>query len=230
MRLSSIPWWGWAIVAFVLFNVVLNQNLNIVPLLLIGVFVAALMGGGSQGRPRSLPDGRGRIASSAPAQDDHPGGQAQVGPAPAGQGYDAHGDTPMPRIEVPSFPGGDGGPGGGSSSAGPPPSADLAGDPVISLAQLNISRYARELDAAASAERPDEVRRLLGQLREQAERTTGDLASSSGSSGSGRRTFVAGLRQLQKDAGAAASEDPPGREVARVVRGAGALGQTGRYE
>ncbi|MFX0538218.1 hypothetical protein ACQBAT_11010 [Ornithinimicrobium sp. Y1847] len=217
MRLSSIPWWGWAIVAFVLFNVVLNQNLNIVPLLLIGVFVAALMGGGSERRPRSLPDRRGRTLPPAAPQDDRPGGQ---------------GDSPMAPIEVPSFPGGGGGSGGagGNASAGPPPSADLAGDPVISLAQLNISRYARELDAAASAERPDEVRRLLGQLREQAERTTGDLASSSGSSGSGRRTFVAGLRQLQKDAGAAASEDPPGRQVARVVRGAGALGQTGRYE
>ena len=48
--------------------------------------------------------------------------------------------------------------------------------------------------------------------------------------GSGRREFESGLRRLQRDVAAARGEDPPGPKVARVVRAAGTMGQTGRYE
>lgn len=233
---SSLPWWGWALIAFFVLNVLLRMDVGIFVPLVIGMVAAGVIG-----RRRGLRPGGDR-----PGQGEQPSPQQPLPPVPTdpttsepspwvhGSGQ-RPGATPtagtsgpsagMPRIEVPPYPHGVTPP-----AAHPASGASPSTDPVVSLGQLHLSRGARDLHAAATAGSSADVARLLAEVGDQADRLLAQLGGAGALPGSGRREFEAGLRRLQRDVAAARGEDPPGAKVARVVRAAGGMGQTGRYE
>lgn len=215
--MPRLPWFGWALVAFFVLNVVLRQDLGILPLILLGVILAGVLGRPRPGVQRGGP---------APRQQVPPPGPVLTGePAPPEPG--------MPTIDVPAYPGPADGGGpvrSGPPDPGPPGRSDPATDPVVTLGQLTLSRCARDLDAAARAVDTAEVARTLEEIVEVSTRLLPMVDGATGSPGSGRRGFGAGLRRLQREAMAARAETPPGSRVTQVVRGATSMGQTGRYE
>lgn len=221
--MPRLPWFGWALVAFVVLNVMLDQGLGIFPLILIGVVLAGVLG-----RPR--PGVRGRPAPGPGPQVPPPGPVLTGELPPTGAG--------MPTIDVPAYPGpADHAPSGtaypgpsGTADPGQPGASDTGTDPVVSLGQLTLSRCARELDAAARTGDTAEVARTLEEIVEVTTRLQPMVDGAMSVPGSGRRGFGAGLRRLQREAMAARGEVPAGTRVAQVVRGATAMGQTGRYE
>lgn len=216
----SLPWWGWALVAFFVLNVVLRMDVGVFLPLLIGLGAAAMLG--KRRTPvRRGPGGPGPL----PPPEHNPGPSPwSAGEPSAGRGT-AGTDPSMPRIEVPQYP-----QGAGATAAYPPPAVNPSTDPVISLGQLHLSRGSRDLHAAASTGSAADVARVLREVGEQSERLLTQLGGAGAMPGSGRREFEAGLRRLQRDVAAARGEDPPGAKVARVVRTAATLGQTGRHE
>lgn len=227
-----MPWWGWAVIAFFVLNVVFQRNVGFFVPVIIGMVAAGMLGQRrgpaqrGQDQPRPLPSS----PPPGPTAEPTPGGSPWVhrpdhqppagsSPGPAGS------ETGMPRIEVPQYPHGATPP-----AAYPSSGASPSTDPVVSLGQLHLSRCARDLHAAATAGSSVDVARVLDEVRDQADRLTAQLSGTGAVPGSGRREFEAGLRRLQRDVAAARGEDPPGAKVARVVRAAGAIGQTGRYE
>lgn len=244
-NVSSVPWWGWAFIAFFVLNVVLQMDLGIFIPLLIGMVAAGAIGagrrkGGASQQPlppqHPLPPARptdtsgpgwsggtaaGPASGSSPWVRGSSGQQPPAGTGPSGDGQPGQ----MPRIEVPRYP----------DSATPPAAYPSSGaspstDPVVSLGQLHLSRGARDLHAAATSGSAADVARLLAEVGDQAERLLAQLGGAGAVPGSGRREFETGLRRLQRDVAAARGEDPPGAKVARVVQAAGGMGQTGRYE
>lgn len=247
VNLSQIPWWAWAVGAWFLLNVMLDYDLSLFVLIAGAFLVRSLLGrdeGGGSASPGEV-EGRERtpdVLPQLPPQDAREGGatpspwQTVPRPAPRDEpgradpqdGMDGTDPGPgqMPRIDVPTFPGEGTGAAGGTAYQGTAPGAGpVSGpsDPVVSLAQLQLGRSARDLHAAAAAGSTAEARRVLGELDDLARRTHGALGRS-------QRTFTGGLRRLQRDIAAARDEEPVGPKVAQVVRAAGALGQTGRYE
>lgn len=223
---QRLPWFAWGILAWFVLDVVLDLDISIIPILIAAFFLTGIVGGRgsrSQGVPPSssgppvtpAPDrsGHGGAQPGSPPQD-YPGQVPEQGPPPGG---------PLPRIEVPTYPG----PGG---AAYPTASSSPTTDPVVSLGQLHLDRLARELDQASSSGDRAEVARTLQELIDLSTRTLQLVDGAGGGPGSGRREFGAGLRRLHREAIAARGEDPPGARVAAVVRGARAMGQTGRYE
>lgn len=223
-----MPWWGWAIIAFFVLNVVFQRNVGFFVPVIIGMVAAGMLGQRrgpaqkGQDQPRPLPSS----PPPGPTAEQAPGDSPWVHRPPTGSAPGQAGSgTGMPRIEVPQYPHGATPP-----SAYPSSGASPSTDPVVSLGQLHLSRCARDLHAAATAGSSVDVARVLDEVRDQTDRLLAQLSGAGAMPGSGRREFEAGLRRLQRDVAAASGEDPPGAKVGRVVQGAGAIGQTGRYE
>ncbi|QFG69114.1 hypothetical protein [Ornithinimicrobium pratense] len=260
----SLPWWGWALIAFFVLNVLLDMNVGIFVPIILGWVAAGVLGQRRSSEQNTSMQNRPDHPLPPPTQSDEPipgwtggSGLDATAPPPIGPAGEAPMDSPsqhrpghspwvhrpgeapgagatpatgtpgpgMPKIEVPQYP----------DANTPPPAYPSAGtststDPVVSLGQLHLSRCARDLHTAATAGSAQDVSRVLEEVKEQAERLLGQLSGAGALPGSGRREFESGLRRLQRDVAAARGEDPPGPKAARVVRAAGAMGQTGRYE
>ncbi len=216
--MPRLPWFGWAVVAFVVLNVLLDRDVSILPLIVIGVVLASVLG-----RPR--PGARRPVTP--------PPGASSGGPVLTGQPPPAV-EPGMPTIDVPRYPGSVGTAHPGPVDPPPPPPGPAGGvpatDPVVSLGQLSLARCAQDLDAAARAGDDAEVARTLREIIEVGTRLLPMVDGAGGRPGSGLREFGAGLRRLQREAEAALEETPPGPRVAQVVRGATSMGQTGRHE
>lgn len=236
----SLPWWGWAFFIYFVLNVFLRMDVGFVLPLVLGIGAAAVLGKGR--RPtRARPGASSPIPPAQPPQGPTPGpspwttSSPPPGPTPTDDpspwvggrpGAAGPGSEPdMPRIEIPRYPDGI-----QPSTAYPSSAASPSTDPVVSLGQLHLGRCSRDLHVAATAGTGDDVRRVLDELAEQVERLLTQLGGAGALPGSGRKEFEAGLRRLQRDVLAARGEDPAGARVARVVRSAAAMGQTGRYE
>lgn len=225
---QRLPWFAWAILAWFVLDVVLDLDIGLIPLLIAGFFLTrAFVGPGqrSTGVPQgpagapttgSSPDRPGPVGAPQPwsPPEDHPGQVPGQVPPPG---------DPLPTIEVPTYPG----PGGTAYAAS---ASSPTTDPVVSLGQLHLDRLSRGLDQAASTGGRAEVTSTLQEVVDLTTRMQQLVDGAAGGPGSGRREFGAGLRRLQREATAARGEDPPGPRVAAVVRGARAMGQTGRYE
>lgn len=250
----SLPWWGWAFFIYVVLNVFLRMDVGFVLPLVLGIGAAAVLGGrrraarGHQGASRPIPPaqppqgptpGPSPWATSSPppgpspTDDPSPWGGGRPGAAGPGPGP----EPDMPRIEIPRYPDGDQPASARPSSypssypsAYPSSAASPSTDPVVSLGQLHLGRCSRDLHVAATTGTGDDVRRVLDELAEQVQRLLTQLGGAGALPGSGRKEFEAGLRRLQRDVLAARGEDPAGARVARVVRSASGMGQTGRYE
>lgn len=221
---KGMPWWGWLIVAIVFVNVVNSSGNSFFPLVIFGMIAFAALN-------RSKRGDRGRVG--------HPPPPSSAGPRPVGgpadQPQDSPSTGPLPRIDVPEYPtspgggysGGTPGTGGGRSTT---TGAGATNDPVISLAQLHLSRLGRELHDAATRASMIDVTRLLAEIGDLATRMTAMVAGTHGLPDSGRREFESGLRRLEREVSAAKSETQPGPRVSRVVQTCGSMGQTGRYE
>ncbi|WP_130013085.1 hypothetical protein [Serinicoccus sediminis] len=243
MKRPKVPIFG-IVAVVVLFNVITQGNIPVVPIILGLVVVSMVTGLGRRPAPvgrRPRPDDAG---------DD-------------GRHHDD--DTELPRIDVPRYP--DGAPRSSDGTSPPPPPLPAQGpgapghgaeeqggpranpwaapgaprpeatayptststDPVVSLGQLHLGRLGRELDTAArTGARPD-VARLLGEVEQLVERSLMMLSGAYGGPGSGRKEFESGLRRLGGEVDAARGEEPAGSKVGRVVRTCGALASTGRY-
>lgn len=240
-NVPSLPWWGWALIAFFVLNVVLRMDVSIFVPLLIGMVAAGVLGqrhgvGGGGADPSGQLPPRESLPPGRPADPPGPGsspwvhGSGQPPPGTSGAGTPGRGTDPdpdagMPRIEVPQYPH------GATPSSGYPTSGtNPATDPAVSLGQLHLSRCSRDLHAAATTGSSADVARVLAEVGDQAERLLTQLGGSGAMPGSGRREFEAGLRRLHRDVLAARGEDPPGAKVSRVVQAAGRMGQTGFYE
>lgn len=112
----------------------------------------------------------------------------------------------------------------------PQPLRPTSSDPAVSLAQLQLGRHGRELQAQLLAGGScAEAARILTEVKELAERSQQSLHAVGGSGGE-QRAFSQGLRKLSRAAEAAKGEDPPGRKTAEVLRACTAMSQDGRYE
>lgn len=137
MSLPRLPWFGWAILAFIVLNVVMERNVGFVPLVIIGVVLASVAGSQQRNR-RRVP----------PPQQPYP--QDTLSPTPR-----TPSDGPMPTIDVPRYPG----------STGPGMTSSLGSDPTVSFAQLQLGEAGRSLEQAVASGHEAGVEQALRRLQ-----------------------------------------------------------------
>lgn len=209
-----LPWFVWAFVVWFVFRT-LDWHIGVVPAVVIGMIVAGVLGSSRGSR------GVDPTASPTPVAEPGPPGPVLDGRLPP--------EGPMSTIPVPTYPG-EGAPRTWSTAqTTPPPGPAESLNPAVSLGQLHLARIARELDGAVRAGDAAATDRLVGEVVEHTARLEQILQASSGPD-AGRKAFLAGVRRLGGEAARAVGSDPAAPQVGALVRGAAALGQTGRYE
>lgn len=140
-NVPSLPWWGWALIAFFVLNVVLRMDVSIFVPLLIGMVAAGVLGqrhgvggggadpSGQLPPPESLPPGR-PADPSTPGWADGPGTAAQPPPSPA----DPPGPGSSPWVH------GSGQPPPGTSGAGTP-GRGTDPDPDAGMPRIEVPQY-----------------------------------------------------------------------------------------
>ncbi|SOC55496.1 hypothetical protein [Ornithinimicrobium cerasi] len=226
-----LPPWAWILGIFVVLRLTSEVGVNLVPLLVLG-FVAYLVVGNRRPQRRRPPVG------------PRPG-QAATGPAvrPPAQ------DGPMPRIDVPQWPGAV--PGGAAgrepvdpwaAPGGRPPRpgtgvagtsagmSSLGSDPVASLAQLQVAQAGRDLEQAVAARDEQQVEQALRRLAATVAQAHDSLTAAGSVAAGPVRASLDGLRGAAQEA-LRQGPGPRRRElVDRITSTCRAIGQTGRHE
>lgn len=194
--MPRLPWFGWAIVAFIVLNVFLQRDVGFFPLIIIGVVLASVVGSQQRTR-RGVPPSQGQ-----PHHPHHPRQPHQ--PPPVIQGPPAE---PMPTIEVPRYPG----------SAGPGMTSSLGSDPTVSFGQLQLREAGRSLEQAVASGHDAGVEQALRRLQATVTQVRPSLE---GVASPQARTLRASLDGLAAAAAKAQAQPPgPGRSalVERVL-------------
>lgn len=140
--MPRLPWFGWAILAFIVLNVVLERDVGLFPLVVIGFVLAGFAGSQQRNRRRVPP----------PQQPQQPYPQDTLPPPTTPQ---APSDGPMPTIDVPRYPG----------RSGPGTTSSLGSDPTVSFAQLQLGEAGRSLEQAVASGHEAGVEQALRRLQ-----------------------------------------------------------------
>ena len=201
MSRPAAPVWVWVIAGFIVLRIASEAELNLVPLVIIGFVLWKVVGQGRRGTPGTLQ--RQQLPTPPPVAAPGPTDTAYPTPGGMPSTPAQPGASPMPRIEVPSYP-------GATSSVG--------SDPSVSLAQLQLAQVGRDLEAAAATGDAQRVDAALRRVAGTVDQVQVSLQSVSSPAGRAVRASLDGLRAAVREA----LDSPPASRAALVQRVVGA--------